>query len=612
MSKLQSLTEAERHQLLVEWNDTKADYPQDKCIHQLFEEQVERTPNALATVFKDQHLTYQQLNERANQLANYLQKLGVGPEVLVGICVDRSLETIVGVLGILKAGGAYVPLDPEYPQERLAFMLEDSQASVLLTQQRLVEHLPRHQAKVICLDTDWPAIATESKTLPLSSVRSDNLVYAMYTSGSTGKPKGVLIQHQGLCSVILTSIKAFGINDSDRVLQFATFSFDVSVWEIFSALVSGATLYLIDRETMLSDRELLALIRNQQMTTIFLLPSVLKRLPSQNLPALRRVITGGEGFSEDFITRWAKGRQFFYVYGPTEATILQSFIDCSEVCPQKALLGRPIANFQYYVLDSELKPVPIGVIGELHIGGVGLARGYLNQPELTEQKFIANPFSHEEGARLYKTGDLVRYQSDGNLEFLGRSDHQLKIRGFRIELGEIEVALAQHPEVREAVLMGREDIPGDKRLVAYVVPVRKQAVNVNQLQDFLRQKLPEYMIPSAFVMLDELPLMPNQKVNRQALPAPTQERPELEEPFVAPRTPIEELLAEIFGEILNLDKVGVCDDFFELGGHSLLASQAIARICGTFEMDIPQRTLFETPTVADLAAVITKKQAGKN
>ncbi|WP_414514278.1 non-ribosomal peptide synthetase [Nostoc sp. PCC 9305] len=612
MSKSQSLTEAERHQLLVEWNDTKADYPQEKCIHQLFEEQVERTPNALATVFKDQHLTYQQLNERANQLANYLQKLGVRPEVLVGICVDRSLEMIVGILGILKAGGAYVPLDPEYPQERLAFMLEDMQASVLLTQQHLVEHLPSHQAKVICLDTDWQVIATESKTLPLSSVRSDNLVYAMYTSGSTGKPKGVLVQHQGLCSVILTSVEAFGMNDSDRVLQFATFSFDVSVWEIFSALVSGATLYLIDRETMLSDQQLLQLIRNQQMTTVFLLPSVLKRLPSQNLPALRRVITGGEGFSEDFITRWAKGRHFFYVYGPTEATILQSFIDCSQVCPQKALLGRPIANFQYYVLDTELKPVPVGVIGELHIGGVGLARGYLNQPELSEQKFIPNPFSHEEGARLYKTGDLVRYQSDGNLEFLGRSDHQLKIRGFRIELGEIEVALAQHPEVRETVLMGREDIPGDKRLVAYVVPVSKQAVSVNQLQNFLRQKLPEYMIPSAFVMLDELPLMPNKKVNRQALPAPTQARPELEEPFVAPRTLVEELIAGIWGEILNLEKVGVDDDFFELGGHSLLASQAIARMCEAFEMDIPQRTLFETPTVADLAAVITKKQAGKN
>ncbi|MBW4636534.1 MAG: amino acid adenylation domain-containing protein [Iphinoe sp. HA4291-MV1] len=612
LTDLPLLTVAEQHQLLIEWNDTKTDYPHDKCIHQLFEEQVERTPNALATVFQDQHLTYQQLSQKANQLANYLQKLGVGPEVLVGICVERSLEMMVGILGILKAGGAYVPLDPEYPQERLAFMLKDMQASVLLTQQHLVEHLPPHQAKVICLDTDWNVIAAESKTLPLSSVRPNNLVYAMYTSGSTGKPKGVLVQHQGLCSVILTSVAAFGINHNDKVLQFASFSFDVSVWEIFSALISGATLYLIDRETMLSDQQLLQLIRNQQMTTVFLLPSVLKRLPSQNLPKLGRVITGGEGFSQDFITRWAKGRHFFYVYGPTEVTILQSFIDCSEVCPQKPLLGRSMANFQYYVLDPNLKPVPIGVSGELHIGGVGLARGYLNQPELNAQKFIPNPFSQEEGGRLYKTGDLVRYQSDGNLEFLGRSDHQLKIRGFRIELGEIEVALAQHPQVRETVLMGREDIPGDKRLVAYVVPVSKQAVNINQLQDFLRQKLPEYMMPSAFVMLDELPLMPNKKVNRQALPAPTQARPELDEPYVAPCTSIEELLAEIWGEILNLEKVGIHDDFFELGGHSLLASQVIARMCEAFEMEIPARTLFESPTIADIAAVITKNQGQKN
>lgn len=608
LAYLPLLSEEERHKILVEWNDTAADYPKDKCIHQLFEEQVERTPDHVAVVFEDQKLTYRELNARANQLAHYLQKLGVGPEVLVGICVERSLEMVVGVLGILKAGGAYVPLDSEYPKERRVFMLEDSKTPVLLTQQHLVKCFPEDHTQIVCLDTEWDTFSIGSEENPVSGVTANNLAYAMYTSGSTGKPKGVLVQHQGLCNVISTSVESFAISPNDRILQFASFSFDVSVWEIFSTFVSGATLFLINQDTRFSDQHLLQLVRDQCITIVFLLPSVLKRLPTENLPTLKTVITGGEGFSKEFITRWADGRRFFYVYGPTEGTIFQSFIDCSEICPQKPILGRPIANIQFYLLDRYLQPVPIGVIGELHISGVGLARGYLNRPELTVEKFIPNSFSDNQEMRLYKTGDLVRYLPSGNLQFLGRTDNQMKIRGFRVELGEIEVVLGQHPCVREVVVIGREDIPGDKRLVAYVVPVQEQTLTVNELRYYLKQKLPEYMIPSAFILLNDLPLMPNKKIDRQGLPAPDLTRPDLEEPFVAPSTFVEELIAGIWAEVLQLQSIGIHDDFFELGGHSLLATQVISRIREAFSIEIHTSVLFKSPTVADLALAVIQKR----
>ncbi|MCU0532504.1 MAG: amino acid adenylation domain-containing protein [Hydrococcus sp. Prado102] len=469
ISQLSFLSESERHQLLVEWNDTQVEYAQ-KCIHQLFEEQVEQTPDAVAVVFEDRQLTYRELNSRANQLAHYLQGLGVGAEVLVGICVDRSLETIVGLLGILKAGGAYVPLDPAYPQERLTYMLTDSQVQVLLTQEKLLAKLPKHSARTICLDTDWGIMAKESAKNPVSGVQSENLAYVIYTSGSTGKPKGVLITHRGIGNLAAAQIQAFDVRSRSRVLQFASFSFDASVSEIFMALCAGATLYLGEKDSLLPGTALIELLQSEAITHVTLPPSVLAVLPTEELPDLQAIVVAGEACSAKLVAQWSKNRHFFNAYGPTESTVCATISPDLTNSSSQPHIGRPIANTQIYILDSHLQPVPIGVPGELHIGGVGLARGYLNRPDLTEAKFVPNPFSKDPESRLYKTGDLARYLDDGNIEYLDRIDNLVKLRGFRIELGEIEATLAQHPEVREAVVVVREDQPGNKRLVAYVVP----------------------------------------------------------------------------------------------------------------------------------------------
>ena len=469
ISELPLLSETEQNQLLVEWNDTQTDYPQDKCIHQLFEAQVERTPDAVAVVFENQQLTYKQLNSRANQLAHHLQKLGVKPEVLVGICVERSVEMVVGLLGILKAGGAYVPLDPAYPQERLAFMLSDSQVSVLLTAQKLVTRLTEHKADLVCLDADWGTISQESEENLVSGVTPENLAYVIYTSGSTGKPKGVLVAHQGLCNLAVTQIQLFDVEPESHVLQFASLSFDASIAEIVIALCSGARLCLGTPNSLLPGATLIKLLHEQAITHVTLPPSALAVLPTEKLPALRTIIVAGEACSPNLVAQWSNDRRFFNAYGPTEATVCATAAECTND-NRKPPIGRPIANTQVYILDRHLQPVPIGVPGELHIGGVGLARGYLNRPELTEEKFISNPFSDEPEARLYKTGDLARYLSDGNIEFLGRVDHQVKIRGYRIEPGEIEAIVAQNHDVREVAVIDREDNPGQKRLVAYIVP----------------------------------------------------------------------------------------------------------------------------------------------
>ncbi|MHC0062944.1 non-ribosomal peptide synthase/polyketide synthase [Nostoc sp. UIC 10890] len=621
ISQLPLLTEVEQHQLLVEWNDTQVDYPQDLCIHQLFEQQVESRPDAIAVIFENQQLTYQQLNERANQLAHYLQEKGVDPEVLVGIFVERSIEMIVGLLGILKAGGAYVPLDPNYPAERLAYMLSDTGVSILLTQQSLVEFLPENQAEVLSLDSDWQVIANYSQQNPVSQVNSENLAYVIYTSGSTGKPKGVMNIHRSICNNLLRTTNDYPLTVSDRILQIAPFSFDASVLEIFWSLTSGTTLVVAKPEGHKDTAYLSNLIAQQQITQIFFVPSFLQAfLQEPNLEkcrCLKREFCGGEALSYELTQRFFEqfDCELHNLYGPTETAInATSWQYIPQSTYQVIPIGRPIANTQIYILDPDLQPVPIGVAGELHIGGVPLARGYLNQPELTQEKFIPNPFEKAGcrrqgagGSRLYKTGDLARYLPDGNIEYLGRIGNQVKIRGFRIELGEIETVLRQHSEVNTVVVIAREDTTGDKRLVAYIVPQKEVTPTVSVLRQFLKAKLPEYMVPNAFVMLESMPLTLNGKVDHRALPTPDLHS-EFKDKYVAPRTPSEEMLAQIWAQVLKVERVGIYDNFFELGGHSLLATQLVSRIRNIFKLELPLRELFAAPTVSELARSLGQLQ----
>ena len=628
LADLPLLSEAEQYQLLVEWNNTQADYPKDLCIHQLFEAQVELTPNSIAVVFEDKQLTYQELNSRSNQLAHHLRKLGVGPEVLVGICVERSVEMIVGLLGILKAGGAYLPLDPSYPSERLSFMLEDAQVSVLLTQEKLVERLPDaipspqldgaiQNPKVVCLDNDWEAIAQESEENLSSGVTSDRLAYVIYTSGSTGKPKGVTVPHKAVNRLVCNT-NYIEFAPTDKVAQVSNISFDAATFEIWGTLLHGAQLVGISREVTLSPHDLALQLRQEGISVLFLTTALFQqvaRVVPQAFDSLRYLLFGGEVVDPRWVQKILKKRsqeQLLHVYGPTEGTIFSSFYRVQDV-PEDATsipIGRPITNTQIYLLDRKLQPVPIGVSGELYIGGDGLAQGYLNRPELNALAFIPNPFSQESGARLYKTGDLARYCPDGNIEFLGRIDDQVKIRGFRIELGEIEAVLSQHPLVAETVVIVQEDIPGDKQLVAYIVPNQEQAATAEAqdvtplLRQFLKEKLPGYMVPSAYVVLNSLPLTPNGKVDRRALPAADTERDDIKEDYVAPRTPVEEVLVEIWAKVLGRQQVSIYDNFFELGGHSLLATQLTSRIRDAFQVELPLRSLFETPTAAGLAKYI--------
>ncbi|NEO69058.1 MAG: amino acid adenylation domain-containing protein [Moorea sp. SIO3H5] len=617
--KLPLLTESERHQLLIEWNNTQVDYPKDKCIHQLFEEQVERTPDAVAVVFEDRHVTYRELNCQANQLAHYLQTLGVGPEVLVGICVERSLEMVVGLLGIIKAGGAYVPLDPGYPQERLAYMIEDTQASVLLTQKNLVAGLPENKAKIICLDADWNLVSQQTELNPNCTASEENLAYVIYTSGSTGKPKGVAMKHLALRNLILWQRSNTTVSTRAKTLQFVPISFDVSFLEIFSTWCGGGTLVLISEELRRDLVALLHLVRAKQVERLFLPFVALQQLAetAQTLglmpTSLREVITGGEQLQitpaiASFFSQ-LKDCSLHNQYGPSETHVVVTvFTLTGSTDTWSALppIGRPIANIQIYILDRFGQPVPVGIPGELYIGGVSLALGYLNRPELTAERFIANPFSQEEGSRLYKTGDLARYLPDGNIEFLGRIDNQVKLRGFRIELEEIEVTLAQHPDLRQTAVIVREDQPGDKRLVAYVCPNQGQIPTSGQLRRFLWEKLPDYMMPGTFIILEAFPLTPNGKVDRRALPAPDASSLVRETSFVAPRDSVELQLAQIWSEILNVSPIGVHDNFIKLGGDSLLATKIIGLVRDRFQVELGLNYLFECPTVAKLAKIVTQ------
>jgi amino acid adenylation domain-containing protein/thioester reductase-like protein len=603
ISQLPMLTTSEQQQLLVEWNDTQVDYAFDKCIHQLFEEQSLSTPDAVAVVFENEQLTYQQLNCRANQLAHYLQSLGVEADVLVGLCVERSLLMVIGLLAVLKAGGAYVPLDPEYPQDRLGFMLEDTQAPVLLTQQHLLAQLPPNQAKLVFIDEIWSQISQNNQDNVTSKVTASGLANVIYTSGSTGKPKGVMVEHQGLVNLAQAQIQTFNVHSNSRVLQFASFSFDACISEVLMSWASGARLYLGTKDSIMPGEPLMERLRDYGITNVILPPSALAVLPTEELPKLQTIIVAGEACSAELIKKWSVGRNFINAYGPTEASVCATSAKCTPE-DEKVTIGRPIANVQIYILDSQLQPVPIGVPGELHIGGAGVARGYLNRNELTQQKFISNPFNDEPDSRLYKTGDLARYLPNGNIEYLGRIDNQLKIRGFRIELGEIEAIVSQHSGVRENVVVAREDIPGEKRLVAYFVPQLQQTPTTNELRIFLTEKLPQYMVPSAFVSLEFLPLTPNGKVDRKALPVPDSQNTQLAVSFVAPRTPVEKILADIWANALHLEQVGVLDNFFELGGHSLTTIRVMSQINETFQMKLPLRQLFTAPTIAELAYTI--------
>lgn len=625
LADLPILSAAEQHQL-VEWNQTERDYPECLC-HQLFEIQVAQNPNAIAVSFGERQFTYHSLNSGSNQLAHYLRKLGVGGETLVGICMEPSPMAIASMLGILKAGAAYVPLDPTIPPERLQFMLEDAQVSVLLTQSDYPKFKIQN-LKVVCLDSDWEAIALESEENLINQTTVDNLAYVIYTSGSTGTPKGVALPHRAINRLVCNT-NYITLKPGDKVAQCANISFDAATFEIWGALLNGAQLVGIDREVMLSPQKFAQEIRQLHIDILFLTTALFNSM-AREVPdcfqTLRYLLFGGEAVDP----KWVKAvhqhgapEHLLHVYGPTENTTFTSWYEVQDV-PEAATIpiGRAIANTQIYLLDPHLKPVPIGVTGEIYIGGNGLARGYLNRPDLTAEKFISNPFSRSEDKgnsqdageqqknfnpkskiqnlksdRLYKTGDLARYLPDGNLEFIGRTDAQIKLRGFRIELGEIETVLKQHPSVEEAVVIVRED--SECRLVAYIVSHAESGNQDSYLRSFLKTKLPNYMIPSAFVVLERLPLTPNGKVDRLALPSPVTC---VEPVTVVPRTSAEAQLVQIWAEI-GL-QVGMSDNFFELGGHSLLATQLVSRIRDRFGVEIPLRTLFETPTITAMAQYI--------
>jgi len=631
IAELPMLTTVEQHQQLITWNDTDKPYRQDCCFHHLFEEKVAEYSEAIALLFDNgnttQQLTYTQLNQRSNQLAHQLQSLGVGPETIVGICVERSPHMIIALLAILKAGGAYLPLDPTYPPERLTYMLEDAQVPILLTQSHLPLTLTPHTQR-INLDTDWPT--AQPSTNPDSTVTPDNLAYLIYTSGSTGKPKGVLVPHSGLVNLTEDKIRVCDVRPGDCILQFFSFSFDASIPEIIMALASGSKLLLAPATTLLPGPDLSSLIARHQVTHITLTPSALTSVPYRDFPSLRMVLVGGEAPAPTLIETWSQNRLFINAYGPTETTVNASMVPCGNGHPLEPTL-LPSSNKQLYILDNNLQLLPVGVVGELHIGGVGIARGYLNRPELTAERFIPDPFlkvrsqKDERGNKehssliphpssllppsslLYKTGDLATYLPDGRIKILGRIDTQTKIRGFRIELGEVERILRAHPQIKTTLVTVREDSPGDKRLVAYGVPniMGTEKVTPTEIRQFVAETLPQYMVPSVFMWLPELPLTPNGKVDTESLPEPIAVS---SQPRVAPRSETEESLAAIFSQVLSQEAVGIYDDFFELGGHSLLATQLVAQLLNVFEVEITVIDLFEATTVAALAQRIEQKQ----
>ncbi|MES2825221.1 MAG: amino acid adenylation domain-containing protein, partial [Pseudomonadota bacterium] len=617
--KAEMLSAQERQQLLIDWNNTYTDYPNHKCIHELFETQVQNNAGAVAVVFEDQQLTYEQLNQKSNQLAHYLiSERQVAPDTLVGICVERSLEMVVGMLAILKAGGAYVPLDPEYPEARLKYMLDDAKLTTVLTQSHLRETTPVTDQQAVCLDSEeteqqLQIQSTQNLNTNELGLTSAHLAYVIYTSGSTGTPKGVMIEHKGLVNTVTDNAHQFMVTSETIFLQSISLNFDAASWVIWMALARRAQLVIANEAVRLGDN-VEAYINQARVTHLMMTPSSLAVLDPGNLTGLDVVIVGGEACHHGLVNRWQSGVVFYNAYGPTETSICSTM----EKATPKGLsgIGKPIKNIQIYILNEQQNLSPQGIAGELHIGGIGLARGYLNRPDLTAEKFIVNPFYDKKNPasseRLYKTGDLVRWLPDGNLEFVGRIDHQVKIRGFRIELGEIENTLGKHESVKDVIVLARESVvKNDNRLVAYVVTdaidlsekseisVTKRNEYIDSLRHHLSQALPDYMVPSAFVLLDQLPLTPNGKVERDKLPEPDISLQQ--HIYVAPRIETEKLLCEIWQDILGIERVGITDDFFQLGGHSLLATRLVARINRTLNISLPLQKLFLLRTVELLA-----------
>lgn len=606
VASLPLLTPAERRQMLIEWNDVNTAYPRRESIHHLFEEQVASTPDAVALFFGDQRLTYLELNSRANRLAHHLKSMGVGPEVPVGLMLERSADLVVAILAILKAGGAYVPLDSTYPLDRLDFMLKDARLPVLVTEEALLDKLPSFFGQVVCVDTDGDLFAGASEANPLSNVTGENLAYIIYTSGSTGQPKGITIPHRAVIRLVRNT-NYVQVQAADRIVQASSASFDAITFELWGALLNGAQVVGISKDLALSPVEFAAHIREREVSIVFLTTALFNQI-AMNAPkafaTVRQVLFGGEAVEPKWVRKiLAEGapKNLEHVYGPTESTTYATWHHVREVAENAWTIpiGGPLANTQVYLLDRNLEPAPIGIPGELFIGGDGLARGYLWRPELTAERFVPNPFSDEPGARLYRTGDLVRYLPDGQIEFLGRVDHQVKVRGFRIELEEIEAVLRTNPAVKETVVLARTD-HGERRLAAYIVCNNEHAPTASAWRTFLAAKLPEYMIPSAFVLLDKLPLTASGKIDRRALPAPDLARPELEQAFMAPTSPTQLILAEIWQQVLGVERIGVHDSFFELGGDSLMAIQVVskAREAG---LSISIHQLFQSPTIDGLA-----------
>jgi len=602
LSALSVFDDAEREQVVSGFNGTTADYPRDVPLHELFTAQVARTPDAVALRFEDETLSYRELDRRANQLAHHLRTLGVGPDVVVGVCAERSFEMVIALLGILKAGGAYLPLDPSYPMERMSYMLADAKAPVLLAQAALGDGLPASNAAVVRLDADWPEIARQPDTAPATINNPGNLAYVIYTSGSTGRPKGVMNAHRGIVNRIAWMQDAYRLTPDDRVMQKTPFGFDVSVWEFFWPLAYGAELVIARPGGHQDPCYLAELIEQASVTVMHFVPSMLQAfLEAADLSrcdSLRDVICSGEALPAETQNRFLgalPSSRLHNLYGPTEAAVDVSAWACRlEPTATQVPIGRPISNIQLYVLDHRSEPVPLGIAGELYIGGIGVARGYLGRPGLTAERFVPNPFAA--GERLYRTGDLARWRSDGALDYLGRIDHQVKIRGFRIELGEIEAALLAHPDVEQAAAVVRDDT-GERRLVGYVAVRRRQA-DTEALRQHLRRSLPDHMVPAALVQLEKLPLSANGKLDRNALPAPDWHG---HKEILAPRNATEQALAAIWRDVLKLDRISVNDNFFALGGDSLSATRAIARVQRELEITIPLRTMFETTTLGEFA-----------
>ena len=592
-------------------NDTRADFPQ-VCAHELFEQQVARDPAVFAIMFGDRRVSYGELNERANRVAHLLRRRGVGPDVLVGVCLERSPEMVVALLGVWKAGGAYVPLDPAYPPERLSFMVGDAQTHALLTEEKCRALFPASGGQTICLDSDGPALAAERSDNPSPVATPSNLAYVMYTSGSTGKPKGAMILHRGLVNYLWWAIRTYAVEPGRSVPVHSSVSFDLTVTSLFTPLLAGGTVELLPDDVG-AQSLVAALRRSGDRSLVKITPAHLALLGGQIAPEdaagmTRTFVIGGENLLSESLQLWrdhAPATRLINEYGPTETVVGCSFYEVrpEDPCSGPVPIGRPISNTKLYILDEGLRPVPDGVMGDLYIGGAGVARGYLNRPELTEERFLADPFSEVRGARMYKSGDLARRRADGTLEYLGRADDQVKVRGYRIELGEIEAALAAQPQVKSCVVLAREDQPGDKQLVAYVVPRGGDTPSREELRAFLEGRLPYYMVPTQVVFLDALPLTTNGKVDRKSLPAPSGGAGAVGKGG-PPRTQTEKIVAAIWCEMLRTESIGVDDDFFDLGGHSLTAAGLVARLRSAFDVEVTLGCLFDRPTIAGLAQTV--------